>query len=62
MQPHQYILFLKDELCIMYTHVKNTILLVVKILLKTRMIWDYYSFVEFEGVLTRLDYVALISS
>lgn len=61
-QPHQHILFLKDELCIMYTHVRNIILLVVKILLKTRMIWDYFSFVELEGVLTRLDYVALISS
>jgi len=37
------------------------IFLVVKILLKTRMIWDYI-FVEIEGVLIRLDYVALISS
>jgi hypothetical protein len=46
----------------MYAHVRNIILLVVKILLKTRIIWDYFSFVELEGVLIRLDYVALISS
>jgi hypothetical protein len=29
-QQRQHILFLKDELCIMYTHVRNIILLVVK--------------------------------
>jgi len=60
-QQHQHILFLKDELCILYTHVRNIIVLAVKILLKTRMIWDYLFFVEIEGVLIHLDYVSLIS-
>jgi hypothetical protein len=35
----------------MCTHVRNIILLVVKILLNKRMIWYYYFFVELEGVL-----------
>jgi len=60
-QPQQHIFFLNDELCILYTHVRNIIVLAVKILLKTRMIWDYYFFVEIEGVLIHLDYVSLIS-
>ena len=61
-QLHQHIFPLKDKLCIMYTHVRNIILLVVKLLLNTRIIWDYFSFVELEGVLISLGYVAIISS
>jgi len=60
--PHQHILFLKNEMCITCNHVRNIILMVVKILLRTRMIWSYFFSFELEGVLIRLDYVALISS
>jgi len=39
-QPHQHILFIKDELCIMYTHVRNIILRAAKILFNTTIISD----------------------